>query len=567
MTLALVAVASMFGAVAHAVVGAPVLNNNQAVLNSGTTLTLSWTAPTLGTPTSYIIEASTTPAGPANLANFNTGNAQTTLVVANLPVGTYYVRVRGVDASGPGPTSNEVQLNIGGGATCPSAPRALTVVQNGGTITLAWQAPVTGVPTSYVIQAGSTAGAANIANVDTGRTALGISAPVPPGTYFLRVYARSSGCPAPALLSPASNEVQVSIGGASLSAPVFNNNLPLLASGPTLTLTWTAPSTGQPTGYAIVASSAPGGSGNIGTIPIGSTQTSAVFASVPAGTYYLRVRAVNASGPGPLSNEVQVVVSNPAGICPSAPRGLNVVAQGGGMVTLGWQPPLTGVASSYVVRAGSTPGTAVANVDTGSTALSLTVPVPAGSYFVRIYARNSACAGPSFVGPASNEVLLSSGGAPAWRGQIECRSAISGTGYSHNETQTWFVGGPGQRVSSARVNYPVVWTAQGSGGSAATPSWTINQTTTTDLSATVVASTGIPIFDRTTTAIVIPGGIVAQPNPFTLHEMEFPAIVAPSASATVVTGTWSRPTVGGDGPQMPGDATGTLSCTWSLRYQ
>jgi hypothetical protein len=124
--LALAGVVSVLGTAVHAVVGAPVLNNNQPTLTSGPTLTLSWTAPTLGTPTSYIIEASSSPGGPANLANFNTGSTQTSLVTASVPFGTYYVRVRGVDASGPGPASNEVTVVIGAGA-CPSAPLALNI--------------------------------------------------------------------------------------------------------------------------------------------------------------------------------------------------------------------------------------------------------------------------------------------------------------------------------------------------------------------------------------------------------------------------------------------------------
>jgi hypothetical protein len=49
--------------------------------------------------------------------------------------------------------------------------------------------------------------------------------------------------------------------------------------------------------------------------------------------------------------------------------------------------------------------------------------------------------------------------------------------------------------------------------------------------------------------------------------MDFPSIVAPSATATTVTGTSSRPTVGGDSPQQPGGSVGTLSCTWSLAFR
>jgi len=79
---------------------APVFNNNQPVLNSGPTVTLSWTPPASGSPISYVIEASNTAGGPANLANFNTGNTLTTYVAPDVPPGTYYVRIRALDASG-----------------------------------------------------------------------------------------------------------------------------------------------------------------------------------------------------------------------------------------------------------------------------------------------------------------------------------------------------------------------------------------------------------------------------------------------------------------------------------
>jgi hypothetical protein len=293
---------------------------------------------------------------------------------------------------------------------------------------------------------------------------------------------------------------------------------------------------------------------------------------VPAGTYYVRIRALDASGASAPSNEVQLVVSTAGGgSCPSAPRGLNVVSQSGGTVTFGWQAPSTGVPTSYVIQAGSSAnGSNLANFDTNSTALTFVAfNVPAGSYFIRFYGRSSSCAAPTLLGPASNEVLLTVGGAPGWAGQIECRAAITGpNSYRHDETQTWIIGPPAQVISSARTNYRAQWSAQGSGGGVG-KSWTINSTATTDFTMTVVASTGIPIFDRgiTSDLIIIRGGIVGTPTSFDLYEMDFPAIVAGSATATSVTGTWSRPTAGGDSPQQPGGSTGTLSCTWSLRFQ
>jgi hypothetical protein len=89
----------------------------------------------------------------------------------------------------------------------------------------------------------------------------------------------------------------------------------------------------------------------------------------------------------------------------------------------------------------------------------------------------------------------------------------------------------------------------------------------TDLTVTTVASTGLPTFDRTTTPIFIQGGIVGTPIWFDLCAIDFPPFAAPSAAATSVVGTWSRPTAVGDSPQQPGGSSGTLTCNLSLTYR
>jgi hypothetical protein len=56
-------------------------------------------------PTSYLIEAGSAP-GLADLGRFPVGDVVRFSTVA--PPGVYYVRVRGVNARGPGEASNEV---------------------------------------------------------------------------------------------------------------------------------------------------------------------------------------------------------------------------------------------------------------------------------------------------------------------------------------------------------------------------------------------------------------------------------------------------------------------------
>jgi len=176
---------------------------------SSSNVTLTWIAPTVGTPTSYVIEASNVPGGPANLANFNTGNASTTLVAPDVPAGTYYVRVRAVSSCGTSAPSSELQLIVSSASAgaCTSAPRNLASTVAGSNVTLTWVGPATGTPTSYVVQAGSSAGGADLANFDTGNNSPTLVAQgVGSGSYYVRVYGKNT-CG----LSPPSNEILMTV--------------------------------------------------------------------------------------------------------------------------------------------------------------------------------------------------------------------------------------------------------------------------------------------------------------------------------------------------------------------
>ena len=69
-------------------------------------VSLVW-APASGGPTSYVIEAGSS-RGQSNLVNSDLGSATPSLVAPNVGRGTYYVRVRGKNACGVGPASNEI---------------------------------------------------------------------------------------------------------------------------------------------------------------------------------------------------------------------------------------------------------------------------------------------------------------------------------------------------------------------------------------------------------------------------------------------------------------------------
>ena len=78
-------------------------------------------------------------------------------------------------------------------------------------------------------------------------------------------------------------------------------------SGSTVTFSWSPPAFGPVTGYIIEAGSATGLS-NLAVASIGNVLTQS-FANVPPGTYYVRIRAVNAQGASIVSNERIVTVS------------------------------------------------------------------------------------------------------------------------------------------------------------------------------------------------------------------------------------------------------------------
>jgi hypothetical protein len=274
--------------------GAPVELN--ASVGTGGVL-LSWKRGPGTVPTSYRLEAGFSP-GVTAVAIPVTG---TSYLAAGVPPGRYYARVRGLNGSGAGPASAEFAFTIGaGGTVVPEAPQFAEATMFGRYLFLEWDdASRGGVPTDYLVEAGTAAGLANIATIPSGQRRF-TYASVPDGFYFLRVRARNA-----AGVSGPSNEVMIVAGG--VAAPP---GVPLRpgagVAGSTVNLTWEAP-LGPATGYIIEAGSATG-LANLGTLAVGAV-TSFSVPRVPPGTYYVRVRAVNALGRGVASEEIVVVVS------------------------------------------------------------------------------------------------------------------------------------------------------------------------------------------------------------------------------------------------------------------
>jgi predicted phage tail protein len=158
---------------------------------------LTWNAPAVGDrPTFYVIEAGSAP-GLNDLAIVSTASGATSFSASGVGPGTYYVRVRSGNAVGVGTPSSIAMLVVGGGGPgpcggAPAAPTGLLSQVSGSTVTLSWTAAV-GSPTSYVLEAGSRPGGADITQTDTGSPSTSLrAAGVSPGTYFVRVRARNA---------------------------------------------------------------------------------------------------------------------------------------------------------------------------------------------------------------------------------------------------------------------------------------------------------------------------------------------------------------------------------------
>src|SRR5262249_14718667 len=286
----------------------------------------------------------------------------------------------------------------------PGPPSGLGATVSGQTVSLTWNASSTGgSPTAYVLQAGSSAGQSNLAASNVGLTTSATPTGVPAGTYFVRVVAaNASGTSGP------SNEIVVSVGGGGACnlAPAVPTGLTTSASGSNVTISWQRPAVGcPPTSYIIQAGSAPGQS-NLANFNTGSDSTTFSAGGVGAGTYYIRVVAMNAGGASAPTPDVPLVVGG--GACagpPGAPSSF-LASVSGSTVTFAWQAA-SGTPSSYVLPAGTSAGaTKPGQFDLGNTLSYTATGVPNGTYYVRMQARNG-CGG----GPVSNEVVITVGGA------------------------------------------------------------------------------------------------------------------------------------------------------------
>ncbi len=170
----------------------------------------------------------------------------------------------------------------------------------------------------------------------------------------------------------------------AVSAP---GNLRVQQDGATVTLDWTAPAGGPARSGVRLEVGTAEGQANLGTLDLPAAQTS-ITAPLPAGHYFARVRSLAGAVSSLPTADVSFAVGPPN--VPAAPLDVTAVADGERM-TFAWQPPSTGAPPAYLLEAGTAEGRGdLGTLALAGSATSLSLDIPSGTYWARLYALNGA---------------------------------------------------------------------------------------------------------------------------------------------------------------------------------
>lgn len=147
---------------------------------SGRDVTLNWTGS--AGPSQYRVDVGSLP-GATDLLQHHTGSTATSLSVSNIPEGTYYVRIRALDAAGASPPSNEIVVQVG--CRVPAAPTNIRYTIIGRFVTVSWDA--SGVLTNILLEIGHLPSSSSIATLVLPPSARSIRGAVDGGSYYVRL--------------------------------------------------------------------------------------------------------------------------------------------------------------------------------------------------------------------------------------------------------------------------------------------------------------------------------------------------------------------------------------------
>ena len=259
------------------------------------------------------------------------------------------------------------------------SPTGLTVLAiNGNQITLRWNPPGLGpAATSYLLEGGLTPNAP-IASLPTGSPATRFTLAAPNGSFYLRMRAMHG-----AQMSLPSNEVRVYVNMPQRPSPPAN--FQGVVKDSTMWLAWqNTYAGGAPNAIAMDVTG-----GATATLPVPFGESFSV-AGMPAGTFTLRLRALNAAGASNQSGSVTVTAPSRTCSPPRVPSNY-FATRVGNAVVLSWDAP-----------AGGTPATSYQLTVTGSytgvfplSSRGFASPAPPGSYNLSVRATNACGSGPS----------------------------------------------------------------------------------------------------------------------------------------------------------------------------
>jgi fibronectin type 3 domain-containing protein len=346
---------------------------------------LNWTTPSSNGGLSilgYKIYRSTSSGTETLIATVNDGTQLSYVDTQVTPGTTYFYKVAAFNSLGTSKLSNEASATPTQPITPPGQPTNLVATPGVDNITLTWTPPANngGAPiTSYQIWRGTTSGSETMI-ATTSMTTYTDTGLTPGTTYYYYVIAVNS-----AGSSPKSQEVSA----APPTAPGIPQNLTATPGINSINLTWSPPASngGSPiTGYIIYRGTAPGSETLYKTV---GTVTTYLDQSVTSGTtYYYKIEAVNAVGPGNLSAETSASTIT----TPSQPTNL-IATPGVNNITLTWSPPSnTGGATitSYQIFRGTISGQEVMIASTTLTTYTDTGLASGTPYYYYVVAVNSA---------------------------------------------------------------------------------------------------------------------------------------------------------------------------------
>jgi PKD repeat protein len=281
--------------------GAPTAPQNFVASLIDRTAHLSWEEPAGGLPpTDYVLQAALDEAFTAIVVNQALGSIQRSLTVPDVPAGLFYLRVLAVNPAGLGPPSN-VQ-RIGGP---PDPPTNFLATLNGGTVTMNWSPPAGSAVTGYMVEASLDPRFSQIiySQATAGNVTSLVVPGVPSSTFYLRVRARNGS-----LVSAPSNVQAIGPGGCTAPPAAATGLVVSKPGGFTVRLAWQPPAGPNPVAdYIVQVALNPAFASQLIAISLGST-TPEVVTAAPAGTFFVRIVAVNACGPASPSNVAAVTV-------------------------------------------------------------------------------------------------------------------------------------------------------------------------------------------------------------------------------------------------------------------